>query len=82
MKNSFTLIELISFVCGENDETEKNEVEIACQTDSRRLINSEMLSFGLPISPDKRIINNILNYSRALSVIQTKEAGNFNLIMN
>ena len=82
MKNSFTFNELISFVCGENEKTEKTEVEVACQTDNCGLSNSKMSNFSLSISPEKRIINNILNYSRALSIVRTKEAGNFNLMMN
>ena len=35
-----------------------------------------------PEGPDERIITNILNYSRALSVIKTKRAGVLNLLMN
>ena len=82
MKNSFTLNELISFVSGEKNVTNMDGAEIACQTDSRKLSNSEMLDSDLCISPDKRIINSILNYSRALTIIKTKRTGNFNLMMN
>ncbi len=82
MKNSFTLNELISFVCNGKSENNMSNVEIANKKDHRRYSNSEMLDSGLSISPDKRIINNILNYSRALSIVQTKNSGNFRLMMN
>lgn len=82
MKNSFTLNELISFVCSGKSGNDMNNVEIACKTSHRRHRNSEMLDSGLSISPDKRIISNILSYSRALSIVQTEKSGNFNLMMN
>ncbi len=88
MKNSFTLDELILIVCGEQGETDMSDMEVACQTDDlykkddRKLSNTDLLNLGLSISPDKRIINNILNYSRALSIMNTKNSGNFNLLMN
>lgn len=88
MKNSFTLNELILFVCGEKRGADMNDMEIACQTgsdckrDDRKLSDIDLLNSGLSISPDKRIINNILNYSRALSIVNTKNSGNFNLLMN
>ena len=82
MKNSFTLNELISFVCGEKSEVDENNVEIAYKTDHQDHCNNEMLDSRLSISPNKRIIENILNYSRALSIVQTKDSGNFNLMMN
>ena len=88
MKNSFTLNELILIVCGEQGETDMSDMEVACQTDDlykkddRKLSNIDLLNLGLSISPDKRIINNILNYSRALSIMNTKNSGNFNLLMN
>ena len=34
------------------------------------------------VGPDKRIIDNILSYSRALSVMKTKGAGHINLLLN
>lgn len=37
---------------------------------------------ALPRVPEERIITNILNYSRALSVIKTEKAGTLNLLMN
>jgi len=82
MKNSFTLNELISFVCNGKSEDDMISVEIANKSDHRRYSNNKMLDSGLSISPDKRIISNILNYSRALTIVQTKSSGNFRLMMN
>ena len=82
MKKSYNLNELILFVSGGKRETDLNDIDIVCQTDERKLNESELLKSGLSISPDKRIISNILNYSRALSVVNTKNAGNFSLMMN
>ena len=88
MKNSFTLNELILIACGENGGTDLSDMEVACQTDGqsfrddRKLRNIDLLNSGLSISPNKRIINNILNYSRALSIVNTKGSGDFKLLMN
>ena len=88
MKNSFTLNELILIACGEKGGTDMSDMEVACQTDGqsnrsdRKLKNINLLNSGLSISPDKRIINNILNYSRALSIVNTKGSGNFSLLLN
>lgn len=88
MKNSFTLNDLIRFVCGDNGEVGLSDSEVACKPgdqyckEDRKSSNNELLYSGLPISPDKRIINNILNYSRALSIVNTKNSGNFNLLLN
>ncbi|MCD4730946.1 MAG: hypothetical protein K8R74_10120 [Bacteroidales bacterium] len=88
MKNSFTLNELILIACGEKGEADISDMEVACQTNGqsnrsdRKLSNTDLHNSGLSISPNKRIINNILNYSRALSIVHTKGSGNFNLLMN
>ncbi|MCK4639357.1 MAG: hypothetical protein KAT33_08055 [Bacteroidales bacterium] len=36
----------------------------------------------LNVSPSERVIKNILNYSRSLSVFKSKITGNINLILN
>ncbi len=82
MKKSYTLNELINFVNGEKGERYPNEKDISCQTYPRKMSKRELLDSSLSISPDKRIIKNILNYSRALSMVNTKNSGNFSLMMN
>ena len=71
MKDSFTLDEFILFSTGFASESELEMVEAKRQTGTE-----------IPAGPDKRIISNILNYSRALSVMKTKQAGNVNLLLN
>jgi hypothetical protein len=34
------------------------------------------------VSPSEQVIRNILNYSKALSVLKTRETGFVNLVMN
>jgi hypothetical protein len=34
------------------------------------------------VSPSEQVIRNILNYSRALAVLKTRETGFVNLVMN
>jgi hypothetical protein len=71
MKDSFTLDEFILFSTqfGSNGESEMVEER------------SKALE-RVPMGPDKRIIDNIMNYSRALSVLKTKGAGNISLLLN
>ena len=82
MKKSYTFNELINFVNGDDRREDPNEKNITCQTDHRKSSNKELLDSNMSISPDKRIISNILNYSRALSMVNTKNSGNFSLMMN
>lgn len=82
MKKSYTLNELINFVNGEEREGNPNEQDVACQTDNRKVSKRDLLDSNVLISPDKRIIDNILNYSRALSMVNTRNSGNFSLMMN
>lgn len=80
MKKSYTLNELISFVNSEKSGADLNDKDIVCQ--ENRYQKDNLLDSRLSISPDNRIISNILNYSRALSVVNTKSSGNFSLMMN
>ena len=88
MKSSFTLNELILSVCGEKGGAGNRGDVVACETGCEcsspheKLSNNNMLNSGFSISPNKRIIDNILNYSRALSIVNTENSGNFSLMMN
>jgi len=77
MKKSYTLNELISFVNSEKRGTDLNDKDIVCQ--ENRYQKDNLLDSRLSISPDNRIISNILSYSRALSVVNTKSSGSFSL---
>jgi hypothetical protein len=82
MKKSYTFNELINAVNGDKWEEDPNEKDVSCQTDHRKTSKKELLDLNMSISPDNRIISNILNYSRALSMVNTKNSGNFSLMMN
>lgn len=71
MKDSFTLDEFIFYSTGFGSKSESGMVE------ERRKYSTDDLAV-----PDKRIVSNIMNYSKALSVIKTKASGNFNLLLN
>lgn len=71
MKDSFTLDDFILFSTSFGSESGGEMVEERRQTTVSDLAG-----------PDKRIISNILNYSRALSVLKTKRAGDINLLLN
>jgi hypothetical protein len=46
----------------------------------RHLLRKKMERNG--VSPSEQVIRNILNYSKALSVLKTRETGFINLVMN
>ena len=72
MKDSFTLDDFILFsrrVGTDNGGDMVDERKHTAVTDAK-------------VGPDKRIIDNILGYSRALTVLKTKGAGNINLLLN
>jgi hypothetical protein len=71
MKDSFTLDDLFLFSRRSGTENGGDMVEARKQA-------AVTESFG----PDKRIVSNILSYSRALSVMKTKGAGQINLLLN
>lgn len=79
MKNSFTLDDLIlSDYCEtQNSDEVKNSDLMHLDFNLKQELDE---SFS--VSPDKRIIHNILCYSNALCLISTKRAGNIKLLMN
>ena len=87
MKSDFTLDDLILFAYNETRETNEPEKGDVMESEEFRHDFREMLADdnegkGRCVLPDKRVINNIMNYSRALSVVRTRKAGYFNLLMN
>jgi hypothetical protein len=71
MKDSFTINDLFFYsknLGGQRTMERNGDDEVECD--------------ALPREPEKRIITNILNYSRALTVMKTKKAGTINLLMN
>ena len=73
MKDSFTFFnELILFP--KDDKTDSQD-DMSDDGEPAEYEHREMV-------PDKRIINNILSYSRALNVLRTKQTGDVRLLMN
>jgi hypothetical protein len=70
MRRSLTLSSLTSF------SSEHKTVSYS------RKFNSSKKKERHDVSPSEFVIRNILNYSRALAVVQTKETGNMRMIMN
>jgi hypothetical protein len=71
MKDSFTINDLFFYSKnpgGQRSMGRNEDNEVECD--------------ALPREPEKRIITNILNYSRALTVMKTEKAGTINLLMN
>ena len=79
MKNSFTLDDLIlSNYCETHNSIEMNKSDLMHLDFNLK----QELDDNLSVSPDQRIINNILSYSQALYVLPTKRVGNINILMN
>jgi hypothetical protein len=88
MHRSFTLNDLILFAFSETDDNEARNYHDLIR--GNKLLAKEYNTIckvkqyfaKSKVGPSKSVINNILNYSRALSVNSTKEAGNFSLLLN
>jgi hypothetical protein len=84
MKNTFTLNDFSLFF---------NETNITGQSSDdallKQFVNKEeemrigkKILRGVAVSPEKRILDNIFSYARALAVFKTKRAGTVNVLMN
>ncbi|MCB0821125.1 MAG: hypothetical protein KDC09_00405 [Bacteroidales bacterium] len=87
MKSSFTLDDLFLFAFNETHETNESMVGHDFEVDEmknelKELLGHEFKTEEESIAPSKRVISNIMSYSRALNVVRTKQAGNINLLMN
>lgn len=88
MHRSFTLNDLILFAYSEPENTEAENYRNLIRAD--KLLSREYNMVcrlkryfaSKKVGPSESTINNILNYSRALSVNTTKQAGNFSLLLN
>jgi hypothetical protein len=87
MKSSFTFDDLFLFAYNETLETEDHMVRREQEThelknELKGMLGNDLTFDDESASPNKRIISNIMSYSRALSVVRTKQAGNINLLLN
>lgn len=88
MHRSFTLNDLILFAYSEPDETDSNSYYDLIRENKnlsreyKAICKIKQYFANKKVGPSKSTINNILNYSKALSVNSTKKAGNFSLLLN
>jgi len=88
MKKNYTLNDLILFAYNETDSVNKNLISKTIK--SNKKLNTQYKSIlkvkkalnSINVSPGKNVINNILNYSRALNILNSKAIGNISLILN
>lgn len=88
MHRSFTLNDLILFAFSEHGNTDAENYRNLIRAD--KLLTREYKTIcrlkryfaSKKVGPSESTIKNILNYSRALSVNNTKQAGNFSLLLN
>lgn len=83
MKDSITLDDLIFYAyCETEDLEEKSIFDNSKAEEKFRNEFKCMFLDSKTVSPDRRIVDNIISYSRALCVIKTERAGVLNFIMN
>jgi len=83
MKDSITLDDLIFYAYCETEDLEEKRIFDSSAVDEK--FRNEFMSMFLDsktVSPDRKIIDNIMSYARALCVIKTERAGVLNFIMN
>ncbi len=88
MCHSFTLNDLILFAYSEPDQSEAENYRkvirenIKLSKEYNTILRIKQYFKSKKVGPSESTIKNILNYSKALSVNQTKNAGNFSLLLN
>jgi hypothetical protein len=88
MEKFFTQNDLILFAYNETEKTDDEKLFKSMQTNTQLTDNyKSILSMkycveSALVSPQKRILNNIMNYSRALWIAHTEHSGDFNVLMN
>ncbi len=88
MEKSFTQNDLILFAYNETDKTEDEKLFKSMQENAELKENYKMILLmkysvdSIVVSPEKRITNNIMNYSKALWAFKSEASGNFNILMN
>jgi len=87
MKSSFTPNDLILFAYNETEKPDQVDLYQEMHADQRlreefkSILGDKFYIDSSTVSPDKRIMSNLMSYSKALFVAKTK-AGYFNLLMN
>lgn len=88
MHRSFTINDLILFAYSEPDLTNAEKYRKVIRenkflsTEYSAILKIKQYFTSNKVGPSESTINNILSYSKALSVNHTKNAGNFSLLLN
>lgn len=88
MHRSFTLNDLILFAYTEPENAEAESYRNLIRGNKfltreyKTICRVKRYFASKKVGPSESTINNILNYSKALSVNSTKQAGNFSLLLN
>lgn len=88
MRNVFTIDELILLAYDETNKSDQRRLVKAMQNDEtlrnefRDIMRTKFNIDATVKEPRKSIVQNLISYSKALDVIQTKQIGCINLLMN
>lgn len=84
MKNTFTLNDFNLFFNESNIAGQSSEDALTKQFFDKEdnMRTGKKIFNGIAVSPEKRILDNIFGYARALAVFKTKRAGTVNILMN
>lgn len=87
MKNFFTLNDFFLLNQNESEEWEEQLFEKtgffnSSEKEKSDLSHQSTETVDTLISPDKKIIDNIMGYARALYLVKTENAGYFSIVMN
>ena len=88
MKNSFTLHDFFLLYHNETDERNESFLENSFlsafkdEDEFTGLSDQSSISVETLIAPDKKIIDNLMGYARALYLVKTDYAGDFHIVMN
>jgi hypothetical protein len=88
MPNPFTLNDLMFFAYSDPEFSDDNKYRNMIEADENlskkfnTALRVKRYVAKLKVGPSQNTINNILNYSRALSVIKTQKTGTFSLLLN
>jgi hypothetical protein len=87
MKNFFTLHDFFLLSQNESEEWEKQVYGNAgffssSEKEKSDSSNQSAETVDTLISPDKKVIDNIMGYAHALYLVKTENAGYFSIVMN
>ncbi len=88
MQHFNTFNDLILFACSESEIPNANHYHKMIDADGRlsreykSILRLKTYLYKLKVGPSEFVIKNVLNYSKALSVVKSRTVGNVSLLMN